>query len=81
MGAVLLNGKIYTMGGSTTRAMYSNVEVYDISSNQWTNAGGLPATRPLESAVTVNSTIYATAGDVCQGDACYKTNRFWTLTP
>jgi len=81
MGAVLIKGTIYTMGGSTTRAMYSSVEAYNIATNQWSKLSGLPATRPLESAVAINGTIYATAGDLCQGDACYKTNRFWTLTP
>ena len=80
-GAVLLNGKIYFMGGSTNRAMYANVDVYHIASDSWTQPGGLPAARPLESAVAVSGSIYATGGTVCQGTACYQTNKFWVLTP
>jgi N-acetylneuraminic acid mutarotase len=80
-GSVLVGGKIYFMGGSTTRAMYPTVEAYDVSSDSWATIGGLPAARPLESAVAVNGTIYATGGDLCQGDTCYKTNKFWTLKP
>jgi N-acetylneuraminic acid mutarotase len=80
-GAVLLNGKIYFMGGSTDRAMYANVDVYHISSDKWTQIGGLPAARPLESAVVVGNSIFATGGSVCQGTACYQTNKFWVLTP
>jgi len=80
-GAALLGGQIWFMGGSTTRAMYSAVEAYNIAGNSWATLGGLPAARPLESAVVVNGTIYATGGDLCQGDTCYKTNKFWTHTP
>jgi N-acetylneuraminic acid mutarotase len=80
-GSVLLHGLIYFMGGSTTRAMYPTVNAYNVSTNTWTTLGGLPANRPMESAVVVNGTIYATGGDLCQGDTCYKTNRFWTLKP
>ncbi|MBV8170879.1 MAG: hypothetical protein JO219_03000 [Candidatus Eremiobacteraeota bacterium] len=80
-GSALVNGVIYILGGSTTTAMYSNVDAYTIAADHWKTIGGMPASRPLESAVAVSGTIYATGGDLCRASACYKTNKFWTLTP
>jgi len=80
-GSALVNGSIYIMGGSTNRVMYSVVEAYNVAAGAWSTLGGLPSARPYESAVAVNGTIFATGGDLCQASACYKTNKFWTLTP
>lgn len=80
-GAAILKGKIYVLGGSTNNVMYSVVEAYNLSTGAWSQRMSLPAARPLESAVVVNGVLYATGGNVCQGSACYGTDRFWTLTP
>ncbi|HZV80310.1 MAG TPA: kelch repeat-containing protein [Candidatus Binatus sp.] len=80
-GSALVNGVIFILGGSTTTAMYANVDAYTIASDTWKTLGGLPSARPLESAVAVNGTIYATGGILCQANACYQTNKFWLLTP
>jgi large repetitive protein len=79
-GAGLLNGKIYILGGSTNRVMYSAVEAFDIAAGTWSARMALPTVRPNASAVTYEGTLFVTAGNVCQGSACYGTNRFWVST-
>jgi len=81
VGAALLNGLIYVVGGSTVNAPVSTVERYDMAKQAWTNAMPLPARLPMAYAFAVKGVLYVTAGNQCQGSTCYGTNRFWTLTP
>jgi N-acetylneuraminic acid mutarotase len=80
VGAALLNGLIYVMGGSTSNAPASTVETYDVANHSWASAMPLPARRPMAYALAVKGTLYVTAGNLCQDGTCDGTNRFWTLT-
>ena len=65
--AVVLNGKIYTMGGEDIAAggkQTSTVEVYDIATDKWTSNGVAPMPLPLDHAAsaTYNGKIYVVGG-------------------
>ena len=66
MGAVAMDGKIYTIGGSTgsPHKMVSTVEVYDPETDTWEQKTDMPGPRFGAAAANVKQKIYVIGGAV-----------------
>jgi N-acetylneuraminic acid mutarotase len=74
--AVLLNGKIYRIGGDDGYPSYNftdSVEVYTIATNSWAPAANYPQRIVVPAAVALNGYIYSGGG---WGDEPGKTYRY-----
>src|SRR5439155_18396557 len=60
--AVNLNGKIYVIGGFDGTHALARVEIYDPSTNSWTNGTPLPGPRNGMVAEVINGKIYLAGG-------------------
>ncbi|MBY0497811.1 MAG: Ig-like domain-containing protein [Cyanobacteria bacterium] len=69
LASVVLNGKIYAIGGHTTGGgTVDSVEFYDPSTNAWSDAAPMPAGgRANMAAAVIGSTIYVVGGDPSAG--------------
>ncbi|MFB0841438.1 Kelch repeat-containing protein [Paenibacillus oleatilyticus] len=57
-----INGKIYSIGGSSGSTSFSDVQVYDPNSKVWTTAASMHTARTLSSAAVVDGKIYVFGG-------------------
>lgn len=66
MGTTLLNNKIYLFGGTDTQtgAAYSDIWIYDIASDTWSEAGQMPACVKGCVVETINGIIHVMGGTV-----------------
>lgn len=67
IASAVVGSKIYTFGGEGNPApgansIYSEVEVYDVNSNTWTQLAPMPLPRHGTAATTVGDTIYIPGG-------------------
>ncbi|MBI4547052.1 MAG: T9SS type A sorting domain-containing protein [Ignavibacteriae bacterium] len=62
LAAIVLNGKLYAIGGSTGSIPSKKVEVFDFTTKQWSNTDSLSVARTLLGAATVSGKIYAFGG-------------------
>ena len=62
LSTVVVNNKIYTVGGGDAVSALSTVEVYDPVMDTWTERARMPTPRWALSAVVVNNKIYAIGG-------------------
>ncbi|NWL89547.1 hypothetical protein DMN77_18525 [Paenibacillus sp. 79R4] len=66
LSAVVYNNKVYVIGGyldvGTTLQRTNKVEVYDPSTDTWTEVANMPTARSWASAVTFNDKIYVFGG-------------------
>jgi N-acetylneuraminic acid mutarotase len=69
LAACEVNGKIYSIGGTTGNGMpgLSTVEEYDPVTNSWTEKAEMPTARTGLSASAVNGKIYAIGGALTWG--------------
>lgn len=76
LSACLIDGKIYTVGGSTSTSMPINalktVQEYDPVSNTWTNKSNIPTARFHASIASVNNRIYVFGGSVSENQLALK---------
>lgn len=59
---VVLNGKIYAIGGSRNNGMLSSVEEFVPISNSWTNKANMNVARAGNTSIVLNNKIYAVDG-------------------
>ncbi|MDP5274625.1 Kelch repeat-containing protein [Chengkuizengella axinellae] len=62
IGTVLLDGKIYAIGGESADGLFNTVEVYDISTNTWSYISPMNNGRIGLSSTVVNGEIFAIGG-------------------
>jgi len=70
LSTVVVNGKIYAIGGVTDENLVSisTMEVYDAVRRTWTKKADMPTPRSLFGASVVNGKIYVIGGWVNQGN-------------
>jgi RNA polymerase sigma factor (sigma-70 family) len=60
--AVVLNDKIYVIGGRDTKPFYPIVEIYDPATDKWTSAPNMQSPRAFPGCCELNGKIYAIGG-------------------
>jgi hypothetical protein len=60
--AVVVNGKLYALGGHDDVASLATVEIYDPTSDSWTTGPALPTPVFIGAAGVIGSKIYVTGG-------------------
>ena len=58
-GLVLLEGKVYVVGGFNGSLRVKTVDVYDIQTDQWTTGVSMEARRSTLGVAVLNNLIYA----------------------
>ncbi|XP_018607005.2 kelch-like protein 40b [Scleropages formosus] len=67
-GVVLYNNRIYVAAGVTDTGLTNSIEVYDISSNMWSDFVEFPQERSSLSLITVGGSLYAVGGFAMKPD-------------
>lgn len=62
MGAALLDGSLYIIGGSDGQSLLNSVEVYNFSTSRWSQGTSFPDNRKCVAAGTLNGNIYMCGG-------------------
>ena len=62
LAAAVIDGRIHTFGGETTRRVFDNHEVYDVPSGTWQNAPPMPTGRHGLAAAVLNGRAYVIGG-------------------
>jgi len=62
LGADVLDGRAYAMGGETTTEALDVVEVFDVSTETWSSAPAMPTRRHGHAVVAASGRLYAIAG-------------------
>jgi RHS repeat-associated protein len=62
LSVVVVDDKIYAIGGQSGSTYYSAVEEYDPATNQWTTKASMPTARSYFGAVVYNGKIYCIGG-------------------
>jgi N-acetylneuraminic acid mutarotase len=60
--AVLLNGKIYNIGGNRLNGITSTTRVYDIATNTWSTGADMPVPKASMATALWNGKIYVAGG-------------------
>ncbi len=68
MATGVINGKVYVVGGATSKAVIKVNEVYDPANDQWTKAAAMPTARFVPASAVVNNILYVIGG--CNGGGC-----------
>jgi N-acetylneuraminic acid mutarotase len=66
-GAVVMGGRIYTMGGEGTRRVFGQVESYDPKSDKWEHHTAMRTPRHGLGAVAIGDSIFVAGGGVVVG--------------
>jgi hypothetical protein len=68
-GAAVINGKIYIFGGIAGSTVVSDVDIYDIGTQQWSKGTPWASPRYSEASVTINGQVYLIGGIDTYGSA------------
>lgn len=84
VGAGVINGVLYAVGGRSATNNLPTVEAYDPVANTWTSKAAMPTARSYPSVAVVNGILYAIGGLTASGttpvvEAYDPTNNTWTL--
>jgi hypothetical protein len=66
-GAVILDNKIFVMGGEGTNRVFGQNEAYDISKDSWEQYAPMPTPRHGLGAVVLGRSIYVAGGGAVMG--------------
>src|SRR5918998_55857 len=64
LGAAVIDGKIYAVGGYVNGSKVGDLAVYDPATNSWTSLAPMPTARDHVKAVALNGKLYAIGGFV-----------------
>jgi N-acetylneuraminic acid mutarotase len=59
---VVIDGKLYAVGGGNGTTLVSTVEIYDPTSDTWTTGASAPTPRGLAAGGVIDSNLYITGG-------------------
>ena len=71
--AVLLDGKIYNIGGGVLNGLTNTTRIYDIATNSWSTGADMPIAKTSMATALWNGKIYVAAG----GDGVQITNTLY----
>lgn len=72
LGAAIIEGKIYVVGGAAEDVKLATLEIYDIATNTWTSGPDMTQAREHLAVTAHNGNVHVLGG--------YPTNRFEALT-
>ena len=79
LAAASHDGKVYAIGGESTKKTFDNNEVYDPETDDWTSLTPMPTPRHGLTAVTIDDKIYVISGGPKPGGAGSDTNEIFHI--